>query len=79
MTSYPMRLFPAFLLLYALENSEIHLEIIGRKLTVLNRHQETRAITHSAAVEAGSHNCRGKDGKGHPCTGTEALYRPYGP
>ena len=22
--------------------------------------------------------CKGK-GKGHPCTGTEALYRPYGP
>ena len=23
---------------------------------------------------------KGKDkGKGHPCTGTEALYRPYGP
>jgi len=21
-------------------------------------------------------NCKGK---GHPCTGTEALYRPYGP
>jgi hypothetical protein len=21
----------------------------------------------------------GKKGKGHPCTGTEALYRPYGP
>jgi len=20
-----------------------------------------------------------KKGKGHPCTGTEALYRPYGP
>jgi len=19
------------------------------------------------------------EGKGHPCTGTEALYRPYGP
>ena len=24
--------------------------------------------------------CKGKGkGKGHPCTGTEALYRPYGP
>ena len=23
-------------------------------------------------------NVKGK-GKGHPCTGTEALYRPYGP
>jgi len=22
---------------------------------------------------------KGKKGKGHPCTGTEALYRPYGP
>jgi len=22
--------------------------------------------------------CKGK-GKGHPCPGTEALYRPYGP
>jgi hypothetical protein len=22
---------------------------------------------------------RNKKGKGHPCTGTEALYRPYGP
>ena len=21
----------------------------------------------------------GRKGKGHPCTGTEALYRPYGP
>jgi len=21
----------------------------------------------------------GLKGKGHPCTGTEALYRPYGP
>ena len=21
----------------------------------------------------------GKKGNGHPCTGTEALYRPYGP
>jgi hypothetical protein len=21
----------------------------------------------------------GKKGKSHPCTGTEALYRPYGP
>ena len=20
-----------------------------------------------------------KKGKGHPCTGTEALYKPYGP
>jgi len=25
-------------------------------------------------------NTEGKGkGKGHPCTGTEALYRPYGP
>ena len=54
-----MRLFPAFLLLYALENGEMHLEIIGRMLTVLNRSQGTRAITRSAAVEAGSHNFRG--------------------
>ena len=22
---------------------------------------------------------KGKNGKVHPCTGTEALYRPYGP
>jgi len=28
-----------------------------------------------------SHHCRSMaiKGKGHPCTGTEALYRPYGP
>jgi hypothetical protein len=25
-----------------------------------------------------NHKVKGK-GKGHPCTGTEALYRPYGP
>jgi len=27
---------------------------------------------------AGTLNIKGK-GKVHPCTGTEALYRPYGP
>ena len=26
-----------------------------------------------------SQNSDYKKGKGHPCTGTEALYRPYGP
>jgi len=23
--------------------------------------------------------CKKGKGKGHPCTGTETLYRPYGP
>jgi len=52
------------------------------------------AMLHTCASSAGSYEViahtdfsnsfllpakkKGK-GKGHPCTGTEALYRPYGP
>jgi len=32
----------------------------------------TLQIGYGIAVEKGK-------GKGHPCTGTEVLYRPYGP
>ena len=33
-------------------------------------------VLHVSAFATYSKKCKGK---GHPCTGTEALYRPYGP
>jgi hypothetical protein len=40
----------------------------------------TTAVNLLADVGAvSSETCSKGKGKGHPCTGTEALYRPYGP
>jgi hypothetical protein len=39
-------------------------------------HGVAMCVMHDCALLR--YSCKGK-GKGHPCTGTEALYRPYGP
>jgi len=43
-------------------------------LIILNR------LIHKAKLINHLTNIKGKGkGEGHPCTGTESLYRPYGP
>jgi len=38
-----------------------------------------RSLMLKQTAELVSTGLKGKVGKVHPCTGTEALYRPYGP
>jgi len=43
-----------------------------------NHPKQVPSIFHSDKLIYLSNGKKGKD-KVHPCTGTEALYRPYGP
>ena len=52
-------------------------------LQLLQHHMYTDSLTvtlydYSAQAYSTDVNGKGK-GKVHPCTGTDALYRPYGP
>jgi len=48
-------------------------------LTVINFLKPNRQLSNSTIfIDVIKTNLKSK-GKGHPCTGTEALYRPYGP
>ena len=46
--------------------------------TVFERSQTHCTWKIRQSTQRMQHFLKGK-GKGHPCTGTEALYRPYGP
>jgi len=54
--------------------SEIRISSVYRE----NRNDSER-VTKLYTVLCGSYNSVKGKGKGHPCTGSEALYRPYGP
>jgi len=49
-----------------------------RNLYILNAYKVSNFLKKFGTEFDVLRSKKGK-GKGHPCTGTEALYRPYGP